>query len=70
MRRTPHLSTNPGKRVRLKLRDGTSVEGKYVEHTRNMYIVIDVDGVHQRHHARTIDKFIVVKTIIEQKESS
>lgn len=68
MRRTPHLSTNPGKRVRLKLRDGTTVEGKYVEKTGSMHVVIDVDGIQQRHHAKTIDKFLVVKTTIQTSE--
>lgn len=64
MRRTPHLSTHPGKHVRLKLRDGTAVDGKYVEHTKNMFIVLDVEGEIRRFHAKTIDKFIVVKTTL------
>jgi hypothetical protein len=62
MRRTPHTSTNPGKHVRLKLMDGTSVDGKFVERTKNKYIILDVDGAHRRFQVRDVDKFIVVKT--------
>ena len=55
-RKSPHTSTNPGKRVRLVLRDGTHVEGRFKERT-GQFVVLD-EG---RFRGRDIDKFIVVK---------
>lgn len=63
MRKTPHTSTHPGKHVRLKLRDHSSVEGKFVEKTGNGYVVLEVAGQTNRYHVEVIDKFIVVKTV-------
>jgi hypothetical protein len=67
-----HHSTNPGKRVRLKLRDGTSVEGKFVENVGRNDIRLDVDGDVRTFPDRKISKFIVVKTVpfhVEQSSS-
>jgi hypothetical protein len=58
-----HHSTNPGKRVKLKLRDGTSVVGKFIQTTTKTEIVLDVDGVRTTFAPKKIDKFIVVKTV-------
>jgi hypothetical protein len=62
MQNTPHTHTHPGKRVRLKMRDGTSVEGKFIEKTGNGFIVLDVEGEPKRYRANGVDKFILVKT--------
>lgn len=62
MRKTPHTSTHPGKHVRLKLRDHTTVDGKFIEKTGNGFVVLDVEGQSKRYHVEVIDKFIVVKT--------
>lgn len=70
MRRTPHTSTNPGKRVRLKLRDGSSVDGKFVERKKNHYIVLDVAGEQRRFPTGDVDKFLVVKTTATQNHLS
>ena len=64
MRRTPHTSTHPGKHVRLKMRDGRSVDGKFVERKKNQFIILDVGGEHQRFAVGDVDKFIVVKTTL------
>jgi hypothetical protein len=67
MRRQPHTSTTPGKRVRLILRDGGTMEGKFVERTPSKFIVLDIDGERVKTHRVKIDKFIVVKTAMETR---
>jgi len=68
MRRTPHTSTTPGKRVRLKLRNGCLVDGKFIERRHHRFIVLDVNGQERRFTSDTIDKFIVMKAAPLQGE--
>ena len=62
-RKSPHTSTNPGKRVRLVLRDGSQVEGCFKERT-GQFIVLE-EG---RFRGRDVDKFIVVKSAANLEE--
>lgn len=63
-RKSPHTSTNPGKRVRLVLRDGTQAEGRFKERT-GQFIVLE-EG---RFRGRDVDKFIVVKSAANLEDS-
>lgn len=51
-----HTSTDPGKRVRIKLKNGGSVEGKFVER-KSKYVMLDSGKV----FVSDIKQFIVVK---------
>jgi len=56
MRTAPHTSTNPGKRVRLRLRDGRAIEGRFVERT-GKFVVLDAG----RFRGSEIERFHVLK---------
>ena len=56
-RATPHTSTNKGRKVKLVLRDGTSVSGRFIERTAK-FVVLECG----RFTCKQIDKFIVIKT--------
>lgn len=56
MKNTPHTSTQPGKRVRLVLRDGTSIESKFRERT-GQFVVLESG----RYRGRDIAQFILIK---------
>ncbi len=66
LKRAPHRSTHPGKRVRIVLRDGKVVEGRYGE-MHGRHITVKVDGVMQKIPHDTIDQFIVIKGSQEVK---
>ena len=55
--KSPHTSTNPGKRVRLVLRDGSEADSKFVERTAK-FIVLESG----RYRMRDVKQFIVVKS--------
>lgn len=63
-KRTPHTSTNPGKRVKLQLRDGSQVEGKFKERT-GQFVALD----NGRYRGVDIEKFIVIKGVSVQAET-
>jgi hypothetical protein len=45
MKRAPHTSTTPGKRVRVTLRDGSpAIEGRFVA-SRSRAVVVEVSAV-------------------------
>lgn len=55
--RIPHTSTNPGKRVRIVLKDGTRIDDRFVTRT-DRWIVLKNTG---RIMKRDIQSFIVLK---------
>ncbi len=57
-KRTPHTSAPTGKRVRLVLRTGGEVEGRFLERT-GQFVVLDTG----RFRGKDIQRFFIVKGV-------
>lgn len=60
-RKAPHTSTNPGKKVRLVMRNGDTHEGKFKERT-GQFVSLDIGRFEGRH----IKQFIVLKSAVQE----
>lgn len=59
-RLSPHTSCRKGKRVRAVLRNGTVLEGLFVERT-GKFIVVNVDGKDMNIQGRNLKQFYIAK---------
>lgn len=66
MKRAPHTSTTPGKRVRVTLRDGSpAIEGRFVECRSREIIVEEEEGLCRR-GAVVLHRWAIQKRAIKQ----
>ena len=66
MRRAPHTSTTPGKRVRVTLRDGSpAIDGRFVE-ARSREIIVEEEESKCRLGAVVLHRWAIQKRHIKQ----
>jgi len=62
--RTPHTATQRGKRVKVKLRDGTIILDRFIDRTKNAIILKDYGKLLKKN----IKSFSIYKLLAHEKQ--